>query len=588
MTDPSNAQSWLRGRTRRVRRAVGWVVFWGLVQTLLLVAQAYLIARIVHDVVVVGLAPAALLAWFWAWLALLPLRAGAAYARERAGFAAGSRVRRAVREELLARLVALGPVRSGETSSGELASTVLERVEALEGYFAGYLPQRYLAGLVPLLILLAVYPLNWAAATLLLVTAPLIPLFMALVGRQAAAANQRQFQTLGRMSGHFLDRLRGLATLRLLDRADAELAEVSQIAEGFRVRTMAVLRIAFLSSTVLEFFSAVAIAMVAVYLGMALLGQLAFGMVVPLDLEVALFILLLTPEFYLPLRQLGVFYHARAEALGAAGAIQALLESEPPAVGRTPMPPTGRVTVAFEDVALAFEDGRRPALEGVSFRLDPGERVALIGASGAGKSTVVNLLLGFLQADRGDIRINGEPLTALEPASWRRHLAWIGQHPMLFHGSLRDNILLGREVSAARLEGALQASGVAGFLHELPAGLDTHLGEQGAGLSGGQAQRLALARALLVPTPLVVLDEPTASLDADTERWVLNALDSLEPTCTVLLVSHRLASIRRCQRVLVMERGRVVASGSHATLLENHALYRRLASPVAGAARSEV
>jgi len=564
------------------------VVALGMVQALLLIVQAYLIASIVHGAIVAEQPRSALMPWFWGWLGLLGVRAWAAQARERAGFAAGARVRQEVRQALLGRILELGPARQS-APTGELSSTVLERVEALEGYFAGYLPQRYLAALVPLLILLVVYPLNWVAATLLLISAPLIPLFMALVGKQAAAANQRQFQSLDRMSGHFLDRLRGLPTLRLLDRSDAELAEVTQVAEGFRQRTMKVLRIAFLSSTVLEFFSAVAIAMGAVYLGMVLLGHLSFGTILAVDLRLALFILLLTPEFYLPLRQLGVFYHARAEALGAAEAIAALLATLPPRQESTRDCKPQPLTVRFEDVWLAYDKGQRPALRGTSFQLDPGERVALVGASGAGKSTVVNLLLGFLQPDRGVIRVNGEALTALDPSSWRRRLAWIAQQPVLFQASLRDNILLGRTVDRARLAWAVEAAGVASFVQALPAGLDTPVGEQGVGLSGGQAQRVALARALLEPAALLVLDEPTASLDAENERWVLNALEALPPDCSVLLVSHRLASIRRADRVLVMDQGRVVTSGDHQSLLAADELYRRLAvEPAQGLRSSEV
>lgn len=581
MADHSLAQDWLRDRARQVRPQISRVVALGLLQALLVICQAYLIATIIHGIVM-GHAPQTLSAWFWSWLLVLAFRALVAGARERAAFAAGARVRRQVRQALLERLVALGPTRPLDASSGELSTTILERVEALEGYFAQYLPQRFLAALVPLVILLVVYPLNWAAGTLLLLTAPLIPLFMALIGKRAGSASERQFQTLGRMSGHFLDRLRGLATLKLLDRAEEELQQVREVAGNFRVYTMRVLRIAFLSSTVLEFFSAVAIAMVAVYLGMVLLGQISFGTILSVDLRLALFLLLLAPEFFLPLRQLGVFYHARAEALGAASAISELLAlpvSEGVSGGAQLGP--GPITVKFENVHLAYDQGRRPALRGASFCLGRGERVALVGPSGSGKSTVVSLLLGFLPLDSGTILINDQPLNSLDLADWRRHLAWIGQHPVLIHGTIRDNILFGRQAPEALLRRAVESVGVASFVDCLPAGLDTPVGEQGVGLSGGQAQRVALARALLLSPPLLILDEPTASLDTESEYWVLRALDALPEDCTVLLISHRLASIRSARRVLVMERGRVVESGDHQDLLDRSGIYQRLTGGLA-------
>lgn len=558
MTNLDAAQRWLGHHARRVRPQVMRVVLLGVLQSVLLVLQAFLIARIIHGVVMEAAQYPALQQEFLLWLGLLLLRGWVARARERAAFHAGARVREEVRQQLLQHIVALGPAGREGVSTGDLSNTLLERVEALEGYFAHYLPQRYLAGVVPLVILLIVFPVNWAVGLLLLCSAPLVPLFMALVGKRAAVANQRQFQTMGRMSAHFLDRLRGLPTLRLLDRDATERQQVSLVATAFRRRTMQVLRIAFLSSTVLEFFTALAIALSAVYLAMVLLGEISLGVIVPVDLQLTVFLVLLAPEFFSPLRQLGIHYHARAEAVGAAEAIADFLDR--PVVLTNPQQgcPAGSIRLDFEQVSLAFDGGQRPALRGVSFSVQAGERVALVGPSGAGKSTVVNLLLGFLQPDHGVIRVNGTPLSTLDLGAWRQQLAWIGQQPMLFQASLRENILLGRTVSPAQLQEVLGLSGVAQFLDTLPRGLDTPLGEQSFGLSGGQAQRVALARALLVPAPLMILDEPTASLDADAERWVLAALAALPQDTTVLLVSHRLASIRAADRIVRLAEGQVL------------------------------
>ncbi|MGF1528789.1 MAG: thiol reductant ABC exporter subunit CydD [Candidatus Competibacterales bacterium] len=575
----TDAKAWLTHCARGVRGALGLAVGLGLANGLLLILQASLLAHAVHGLVMEGrgeaLLPAAL-----AVAVVLAMRALTAVGQEWAGFRAGAQVRALVRLEYLDHLADLGPTYTERQATGALASGLLEQVDALENYFARYLPQLALAAAIPLAILAFVAPLNWVVGLVLLATAPLIPLMMALVGMGANAASQRQFQVMGRMSAHFLDTLRGLTTLKLFDRSQRELATVAQVADEYRHRTLGVLRIAFLSSAVLEFFSAVSIAMVAVYLGFGLLGQFDFGHYgAGFTLETALFILLLAPDFYLPLRQLGTHYHARAEALAAAEGLGTVLATPKPPRPANPRPLAGKGAIALrlEDVVVAYDDGQRPALRGLSFEVGAGEHVALVGPSGAGKTTVLQLLLGFVTPSRGRVWINDIPLDELDLEAWRRHLAWLGQRPVLLHGTLADNIALGDpSATRAQLEAAA-ATAHLDFVRDLPHGFDTVLGEAGAGLSGGQAQRVALARMALRDAGLMLLDEPTASLDAASEAVVTAGLDALGAGRTVINATHRYRQLLTCDRILVLEDGRLVEQGSHRELMAAGGLYRQLA-----------
>lgn len=504
---------------------------------------------------------------------LVLLRSVLLAGKDWAGARAGLAVRRQVRERLLAQLAALGPLRAGVGSDGELSTTVLEQVDALNDYYARYRPQTILAVLIPLMIAVAVAPRSWLAAVILLVTAPLIPLFMVLVGKGAAAASERQVVALGVLGGRFLDLLRGAPTLRLLGRGETGARWVEHASEAYRQRTMGVLRLAFLSSAVLELFASVAIAMVAVYLGLSLLGRFFWGHYgVPMQLENALFILLLAPEYYAPLRQLGAEYHARAQALGAAQAIGRLQAAEVQWVqsqqaARLPMRPDG-ISVTFEGVSLRYPDGRL-GVERISFGLEPGERVALVGESGAGKSSLLSLVLGFAAPGEGRILVNGVDLTSLERSQWWRQLAWMGQRPEWFRGSLRENLTLGEAGYAdLRLLAVLAQAGLGAVVAKLPEGLATVLGEAGRGLSGGQLQRLALARALLRDAPLWLLDEPTAQLDADTSASLRTVLAETSHGRSVLLATHDRAHLDWVDRVLVLQQGRLVEQGTPAALLQ--------------------
>jgi ATP-binding cassette, subfamily C, bacterial CydD len=421
------------------------------------------------------------------------------------------------------------------------------------GYYARYLPALGLALAVPLALLAAAFTQDWIAGLLLLLSAPLIPVFMALIGMGSQQVHEAQQEEQNRLAGHFLDRIRGLDLLRRSLALDAARDEVAQAADGYRRLSMRVLRVAFLSSAVMEFFSAVAIGLVAIYVGFALLGFLEFGPAGQMTLFSGLFVLLLAPEYFQPLRQFAQSYHDRAGAEAAAGALAPLLQ-EPPAPPQAPaqLPPDpAQPLLRLDRVSLRYDPGGPPALDDLTLSVAPGERIAVVGPSGSGKSTLLALCAGFVSPSTGSLAL-------AEPA---RHFAWMGQRAHLFHGSLRDNLLLGAAPGTPDDE-LLTALGAAGLPVDdptLPQGLDTPIGEGNRGLSGGQAQRVALARALLSGSRLWLLDEPSSALDPATEADLLGRilLHARERGITVLLATHHEAVYRRLDRVIRLNQGRL-------------------------------
>lgn len=441
-----------------------------------------------------------------------------------------------------------------------MSTLLLEQVEALDGFVARYLPQMALAVGLPLIILLFVLPQNWAVTLIFLVSAPLIPLFMALVGVKAAEANRRNFQALANLGAYFLDVVQGLSTLRLFQRSQGEAERIQRVSEEFRLRTMQVLRLAFLSSAVLEFFASVSIAITAVYLGFSFLGELDFGYWDhPVTLEQALFLLLLAPEFYLPLRELGTHYHARQEAVGAADRLIDLLDEveQAPLRGTAPLPSAeGGLALQLEAVSLTWPGSGAPLFSELELSVAAGEHVAIMGPSGVGKSTLMNLLLGFYSPDGGRVRVQGVPLNELDPEAWLGAVAWVSQQTTLFPGTLRENLLLAApDASEQALKDACRRAHADAFIQAMPQGLDTRVEEGGAGLSGGQIQRIALARAFLKDAPVLLLDEPTANLDLESEQLVVAALAELSRGRTVLTLTHRRDTAAGADRVLQLEAG---------------------------------
>ncbi|ENT5062383.1 cysteine/glutathione ABC transporter permease/ATP-binding protein CydD [Salmonella enterica subsp. enterica] len=559
---------WLKQQSVISQRWLNISRLLGFMSGVLIVAQAWIMARILQHMIMENIPREALLLPFILLILVFVLRAWVVWLRERVGFHAGQHIRFEIRRQVLDRLQQAGPAWIQGKPAGSWATLVLEQIDDMHDYYARYLPQMALAVCVPLLIVAAIFPSNWAAALILLGTAPLIPLFMAMVGMGAADANRRNFLALARLSGHFLDRLRGMETLRIFGRGEAETESIRAASQDFRQRTMEVLRLAFLSSGVLEFFTSLSIALVAVYFGFSYLDELNFGHYgTGVTLAAGFLALILAPEFFQPLRDLGTFYHAKAQAVGAADSLKTFLETPlaHPARGEVELAENEPVTIDAVNLIITSPEGKTLAGP-LNFSLAAGERAVLVGRSGSGKSSLLNVLSGFLSY-QGSLRINGVELRDLSPESWRQHLSWVGQNPQLPASTLRENVLLARpDASEQELYAALDAAWVSEFLPLLPQGVDTPLGNHASRLSVGQAQRVAVARALLNPCQLLLLDEPAASLDAHSEQRVMQALKAASKRQTTLMVTHQLEDLADWDAIWVMQDGAIVEQGSYAEL----------------------
>jgi ATP-binding cassette subfamily C protein CydD len=569
---------WLKAQKHLAGNRLKLAVFLGLLSGWLLILQAWYLAQVISGVILDGHALAKVMPWLWAILAIFTARSALAWASEQVAHEAALKVKQHLRKDLYNKLRRLGPGWLSEQRTGDLVNTLSDGIEALDAYYGRFIPAIALMALVPLSILVFVFPIDWISGLIMLATAPLIPFFMILIGKGAERRNQKQWRQLARMSAHFLDTLQGLTSLKLFNASRREAAMVATISDDYRRTTLSVLRIAFLSAFALEFFSTLSIAIVAVLIGF----RLFWG---ELDLLYGFFVLLLAPEFYLPLRNLGTHYHARMDAIGAAEKMIEILQAplaENSMEGKKQSCPTGNLGITLQGIGFTYPDGRR-ALEGVDFSIQAGERIAIVGPSGAGKSTLLNILLGFIQPSEGCIRINGQPLSDLDLASWRKQLAWVAQNPHLFHGSLADNILLARpDAEMTKVKQAAQFAHAHDFILALPQGYQTRVGEGGQGLSGGQIQRIALARAFLKDAPIIILDEATAHLDLESERLIQQAIVKLAEGRTLIMVAHRLRTIERQPRILVLNQGQLIEEGDHPSLVQKQGIYARLAAAYAG------
>jgi len=526
----------------------------GVLSALLIVAQAWLLADIVASAFLGGKGLAQLRAPLIVLLFVVFARAVVAWGAELAAARSSARAKSQLRGALLERVATLGLDSSREQRTGELAILVSRGIDALDGYFSLYLPQLFLAVIVPLVVLAVVVSQDWISAAIIAVTIPLIPLFMALVGATTRERMDAQFNTLERLAGHFLDVVAGLPTLKVFGRARAQAASIREITERYRIAAMSTLRVTFLSSLILELVATISVALVAVAIGLRLLDG-------HLGLKAALFVLVLAPEAYLPLRQLGANYHASAEGMAAAEQVFAVLESpQAPRGRRTSVPDPAITGLSVEELRVTYAGRSEPALDGVTLTVEPGEVLAIGGPSGCGKSTLLNVLLGLVTPQRGSVHVGDVNLADLDMEAWRSQLAWVPQRPHLFASSIAENIRLGRSnASSAEVQVAISAAGLDDVVANLPRGIETMLGDRGAGLSAGERQRIALARAFLRDAPLLLLDEPTASLDGQTEDEVLDAVSRLSQGRTVVLVSHRPTLFALADRVLSLDRLEVAA-----------------------------
>jgi ATP-binding cassette subfamily C protein CydD len=566
----AGAERWLRAEIAAANSGVRRAMVLGALAAALAVPQAWLLAHAIAPVVMEKAAVSSALPWLLPVLPLLVLRFLLATASGRSAVAAAGRMKMRIRSALLRHLASLGPASTAGRNTGEAATVVLEGVDALDAYVSRFLAHLGVLVVLPLLVLAVVLPRDWISGLVLLATAPVIPLFMVLLGLGADRLNRQQWLRLMRLSGRLLDGLQRLTTLRLLNAGEREGERLAEAAEDYRRSTMAVLRVAFLSTLALEFFATVGIALVAVLIGFRLLdGALGF--------EAAFFVLLLAPEFYAPLRQLGLDYHARMESLAAAERILDL-QATPPLRAGTARPPLGTaVTIECDNVNFAWE-ADRPAVRDLSLCVAPGEIVALVGPSGSGKSTLLSLLQGFVHPRSGRILINGHDLADLESKHWLAHVAVVPQRPHMFAGSVLDNIRLGDPAASLdRVRVAARLAAADEFIAALPQGYDTPLGEHGETLSGGQVQRLALARAFLKEQAgVLLLDEGTAGLDRGTETALVEAIRRLAVGRATLIVTHRLATVHLADRVVFLDEGRIVEQGPRAEIASSDGRFASL------------
>lgn len=528
----------------RLRRKGGLALWVSMLAPLaggaLLVWQAWLLAAVLGDAIEDGVSPQLLLPSVALILGLLVVRAALASLGEQAGLIGAEAIKRDLRQALFTQRLARSPRDPDAAPSGLSSSAIVDQVEALDGYFARYLPASIQAALLPLAFGAIILPLDWVAGVLFLVSAPLIPVFMALVGIGAQAATDRQARALSHLSGRFADRLRGILTLKLFGRAEVETAGIVDASEALRKRTLKVLRIAFLSSAVLEFFAALGVAGIALYVGLTFIDFLHLR-ATPLTLSTGLFLLLMAPEIYNPLRLLAAHYHDRATAraalteiatqLGEIPAEKSVLEDIEPRTGAA-------IALEIEGLTLRTPDRMRSVLDAVSLRVPAGQHIAVLGASGSGKSTLLEAIAG-LRATEGSLLLDGKPLSDWEEHDLRARTFLLAQKPRIIHASIADNIALARRAASRReIEKAAELAFVTPFAAALPEGLDTIIGEDGVGLSGGQAQRVALARVFLRDAGLLLLDEPTAHLDTALEEEVMANLVAFARGRTMIIATH--------------------------------------------------
>ena len=523
----------------------------GVLTSVLIVSQAILLADIVTATFERGLDLEAMMPALRLLALVVVGRAVLAFVSEWAAQRSAARVKSQLREALLEHAVQLGPVRLSQHRTGELATLATRGIDSLDAYFSRYLPQLVLAVIVPLVVGFTILGFDLLAAVIIALTLPLIPIFMILVGWYTAGRVDRQWRTLGLLSGHFLDVVAGLPTLAVFGRARSQAQSLREVGDRYREATMRVLRISFLSSFVLELLSTLSVALIAVAIGVRLVSG-------SMDLRVALIVLILAPEAYLPLRQVGVHFHAAAEGLGAAGRVFDVLDEPLPSSGTQAAPSLNGATIHFDNVSVSYSDERAPALRNASFTIEPGRVTALVGASGVGKSTVLNVLLGFAAPVTGEIRVTSPDGSCdwndVDPDGWRQQIAWVPQSPyLLAGGTLADAVRAGADVSDDEVSSVLVMAGLPPDDPSLPGGLATPIADAGVGLSAGQRRRAALARALIRSAPLVLLDEPSAALDGETEARVVDAIHDLRTQGrTVVVVAHRQALIDAADVVIAL------------------------------------
>jgi len=541
-------------------------VLTGLAASLLVITQAWYLSQVINGLFLEDSTLPEVLPILQIILIVIFFRAGFTLIN---GWFSGSlaeKVKLELRSSLLSKVDRLGPIWLRRQKTGEVATTLLQGVDAIENYFSQFLPQVILAVVLPIIILIVVFPLDLLTGIVFLLTAPLIPLFMILIGRMAEAVTKRQWQQLTQMGDFLLDSIRGLKTLLLLGRSRQRLDEIKKVSEDYRISTLNVLKVTFLSAFTLEMIATIATAVVAVEIGLRLLyGQL--------DFQKAFFILLLAPEFYLPMRNLSMRYHAAMAGVSAAGSIYKILDTSefvPEKVftiHKEPCVLTGK-EIGFWNVSYRYGDSSLDALNDFNFTFHPGRHYAIVGENGAGKSTLLNLALQFLQPSSGCIELDGQDVRGWDPQVWRSSISWVGQKPSVFNASLLENVrLFDAAYSEEQVKLALVQAKLGDLCDSLPDGLATDLHEMGERFSSGERQRLAIARAFLKNGSLLLLDEPSSHLDSQLNKDFLESLNGLMRSRTAIVIAHHIPLMKSVDEILLIRDGKLMETGSYDTLI---------------------
>jgi ATP-binding cassette subfamily C protein CydCD len=556
--------------TRDSGAALGITILSGFLIGLLTISQAYLVSSTVDGVFLKGQTLAEVSKWLSLILIIIAGRGILTWINEVSANEVAVKIKSDLRDRLFNHILNLRPAYTRGQRTGELTTAAVEGIEALDTYYSQYLPQLVVTALIPISILLVVFPLDLLSGIVMLVTAPLIPFFMIMIGKGAEIVTRRQYQTLSRLSAHFLDSLQGLTTLKLFGQSKAHAKNIAQVSDKFRDTTLNVLKITFLSALALELLATLSTAVIAVEIGLRLLYA-------RMEFREAFFLLILAPEFYLPLRMLGARFHAGMAGTTAAKRIFEILDTPVPMAQTTtsaPIPDSQKTNIELSSITYTYPNETTPALSDINLQIKAGQHIALVGPSGAGKTTLANLLLRFAESTSGKITINDQRLSDVSIDSWREQIAWVPQKPYLFNDTISANVRLGKfSATDEEVIEATKAAHLHEFIETLPEQYETVIGESGARLSGGQAQRLALARAFLKNAPILILDEPTSSLDPETESLLEESTHRLMHGRTVITIAHRLNTVFNADQIIVLDKGHIIEQGTHHELLTLNGRY---------------